>query len=155
MEITGLVTFTPMKFYLFLLINIFAISAKAQVNPNAIVGNWIDTVSQNRFEIAKVENTYSIKIIGLKSPLNDKGLPKTDVRNPDESLRNRQIMGMKIASGIVFNTRTKSWNGEEIYSPEKGMTASCTIVMSDANHLELVATKYFIKVVKNWKRYDK
>lgn len=148
------VTFIPMKYCLFLFVSIFAISAKAQVNPNAIVGVWIDSVSQNRFEIGKVDNAYTIKIIGLKIPLNEKGLPKTDFRNPEEALRNRPIMGMKIAAGIVYNGKANTWNGKEIYSPEKGMSASCNIVLKDANHLELVATKYFIKVVKNWKRYE-
>lgn len=144
-----------MKYTLFFLILFITSNASAQINANSIAGIWVDSTTQNRFEIVKIENAFSIKILALSVPLNDKGLPKTDEKNPVSNLRSRPILGMNIASGIVFDSKTSTWNGKEIYSPEKGITASCIIHLKDINHLKLVASKYFIKVEKNWKRYEK
>jgi hypothetical protein len=144
-----------MKYTLFFLILFITSNASAQINANSIAGIWVDSTTQNRFEIVKIENAFTIKILALSVPLNDKGLPKTDEKNPVSSLRSRPILGMNIASGIVFDNKTSTWNGKEIYSPEKGITASCIINLKDINHLKLVASKYFIKVEKNWKRYEK
>jgi hypothetical protein len=114
-----------MKYTLFFLILIITSNASAQINANSIAGIWVDSTTQNRFEIVKIENAFTIKILALSVPLNDKGLPKTDEKNPVSSLRSRPILGMNIASGIVFDSKTSTWNGKEIYSPEKGITASC------------------------------
>jgi hypothetical protein len=144
-----------MKQLLILLLSLFTIKANAQINANSILGFWVDSVSQNRFQIEKSAKLYTIKIVALSSPLNDKGLPKTDAKNPELNLRNRPILGMEIANEIVFDIKSSNWIGKEIYSPEKGMTASCVFSLKDANHLKLVASKYFIKMEKNWIRYEK
>lgn len=144
-----------MKHILILLLSLFTIKANAQINANSIVGFWVDSVTQNRFQIEKSAQSYTIKIVALSSPLNDKGLPKIDAKNPDINLRSRPILGMEIANGIVFDKKASSWNGKEIYSPEKGMAASCVISLKDINHLKLVASKYFIKMEKKWIRYEK
>ena len=137
-----------MKYTLLFLVVIITSNASAQINANSIAGIWIDSTTQNRFEIVKIENAYTIKILALSIPLNDKGLPKTDEKNPESNLRSRPLLGMNIASGIVFDSKTSTWSGKEIYSPEKGITASCIINLKDAKHLKLVATKFFIKVEK-------
>jgi hypothetical protein len=144
-----------MKPFLIILLSVFTFKAHAQINANSIVGFWVDSVSQNRFQIEKSAKAFTIKIVALSAPLNDKGLPKTDAKNPESNLRSRPILGMEIASGIIFDNKTTSWIGNEIYSPEKGMSASCVIYLKDPNHLKLVASKYFIKMEKNWIRYEK
>jgi len=144
-----------MKLLFIVLLSVFTFKTNAQINPNSIVGFWVDSISNNRFQIEKSSKYFTIKIIALDSPLNDKGLPKTDAKNPELNLRSRPILGMEIANDIIFDNKTISWIGKEIYSPEKGMSASCAISLKDANHLKLVASKYFIKMEKNWIRYEK
>jgi len=144
-----------MKFTLTAFLILFSVKSSAQINSSSIVGLWVDAVSKNMFEIEKNEQSYTIKIVALTNPLNDKGQPKSDQRNPDEKLRNLPILGMNIASGIIFDNKTSTWSGKEIYSPEKGMTASFVISLKDSKHLSLVASKYFIKMEKNWVRYEK
>src|SRR3982751_814008 len=39
-------------------------------------------------------------IVGLAKPLDKKGRPKVDKKNPDESLRNRPLMGLPILANM-------------------------------------------------------
>lgn len=70
-------------------------------------------------------------IIGLAKPLDKKGRPKVDKRNPNESLRNRPLIGLAIL-GNMKPAGANKWQGT-IYNADDGRTYSSYMSLSGRN----------------------
>ena len=53
-------------------------------------------------------------------------MPKTDIENPDEGLRDRAILGLEILSGMKYEGNG-TWGGGTIYDPVNGKTYSASM----------------------------
>ncbi len=71
-------------------------------------------------------------IVGLAKPLNKKGRPKVDKKNPNESLRNRPLMGLTILANMKPAGENK-WQGT-IYNADDGRTYSSYMKLSGQQH---------------------
>jgi uncharacterized protein (DUF2147 family) len=69
-------------------------------------------------------------IVGLAKPLNNKGQPKLDKRNPNEALRKRPLMGLTILANMK-PTGENNWKGT-IYNADDGRTYSSYMQLSGA-----------------------
>jgi uncharacterized protein (DUF2147 family) len=67
-------------------------------------------------------------IVGLAKPLDKKGRPKVDKKNPNESLRNRPLMGLPILANMK-PAGENSWQGT-IYNADDGRTYSSYMKLS-------------------------
>ena len=67
-------------------------------------------------------------IVGLAKPLNKEGQPKVDRKNPNESLRNRPLMGLTILANMK-PAGENSWKGT-IYNADDGRTYSSYMKLS-------------------------
>jgi uncharacterized protein (DUF2147 family) len=47
-----------------------------------------------------------------------KNVPKTDVNNPDQHLRNKPLLGLTVLSG--FRRNANIWSGGRAYDPKSG-----------------------------------
>lgn len=74
-------------------------------------------------------------IVWLKEPKNERGEEKQDVNNPDESLRNRPLMGLHMLKN--FHQQGDEWVDGEIYNPKNGKTYSCTMYVNEQGQLDL------------------
>jgi uncharacterized protein (DUF2147 family) len=99
------------------------------------LGIWTNEDKEARFEIFKCNEQLCGKIVWMKEPLRN-GKPKTDDKNPDETLRNRPIQGMVFMKGFSFSGANK-WENGTIYDPKSGKTYSCYIKMLDKNKMEV------------------
>ena len=72
----------------------------------------------------------------MKNPNDENGNPKTDQLNPDESLKNRSRLGMKIMYNFVYDGDDE-WDNGRIYDPKSGKTYRGTITMTSKNRLDL------------------
>jgi uncharacterized protein (DUF2147 family) len=70
-------------------------------------------------------------IVGLAKPLNKKGEPKLDKKNPDESLRSRPLIGLTILANMKPSGENK-WKGT-IYNADDGRTYSSYMKLSGTN----------------------
>ena len=61
-------------------------------------------------------------IVGLAKPLDKKGRPKVDKRNPNESLRDRPLMGLTVLANMRPAGENR-WQGT-IYNADDGRTYS-------------------------------
>jgi uncharacterized protein (DUF2147 family) len=52
--------------------------------------------------------------------------PKDD-ENPDETLRNRSLLGLQILSGFEYSAKKEEWENGEIYDPKSGNTYDCYV----------------------------
>ncbi len=60
-----------------------------------------------------------------------------DSLNPDESLRNRRLIGLDMLEGMTFNQDKNRWDGGTVYDPDIGKYYKCRLTLRDENQLEL------------------
>lgn len=117
-----------------------------------IIGNWLNATGEARIRIFSSGGKYFGKIVWLKEPLNESGVPKVDRYNPDSELMKRPLMGAFILKDFVFNE--DAWEGGSIYDPKIGKTYDCRISLKDQNTLNV---RGFVGVsilgrTENWTR---
>jgi len=119
---------------LLLLITAISFTGFAQ-NKDAIVGTWVNATGEAHVNIYKKGEKYFGKIDWLKAPKDEKGKPKTDYKNPDESLRSRPILGMEMLKDFVYDDG--KWTDGKIYDPKSGKTYSCNMNIKDNGQLNM------------------
>ncbi|EDM36198.1 hypothetical protein PBAL39_19984 [Pedobacter sp. BAL39] len=124
-----------MKYLSFLLLfTAMSFAATAQ-NSDAIVGKWINSSGEAHIEIYKKSDKFFGKIVWLKAPKDEKGNVKTDVKNPESSLKSRPILGMEMLTGFVYDDG--KWEDGKIYDPKSGKTYSCTMALKSNGDLNV------------------
>jgi uncharacterized protein (DUF2147 family) len=91
-----------------------------------ILGIWWNEEKTSRIEVFEENNKIYGKIVWLEDNTNPDGTaPRTDFENPDESKRNRKLIGQRILFGLEWDDDDNEWDDGEIYDPENGKTYSC------------------------------
>ena len=104
------------------LILISAFAAKAQTDK--VEGLWYNDAKTAKVQITKATNgKFNGKIVWLKEPT-ENGKPRTDQLNPDEQLRKKPLLGLRILSDFEKDGNDKYVDGK-IYDPKNGKTYSC------------------------------
>lgn len=114
--------------------------------PDTILGVWetehTDT-GWSHVEIYEEGGKIHGRIIWLKNPLYDAGEgvgvagePRVDLKNPEEGLRDRPILGLALMEGFAFNGANK-WEDGRVYDPENGKTYRGKLTLKDRDTLEL------------------
>ena len=86
------------------------------IGPNDITGLYWSPKKDARIEIYRKGKEYYGKFVWLANP-------RKDSENPDESLQNRDVLGLEFLSGFTFDDG--EYTGGRIYDPETGKTYSC------------------------------
>jgi uncharacterized protein (DUF2147 family) len=104
-------------------------------NADSILGEWYTEEERSLVEIYKCDALYCGKIVWLKHPTDEKGKEKVDLNNPDETRRDKKLLGLTILWD--FNHRdSNEWAGGKIYDPKNGKTYSCKMML-DGNRLKV------------------
>jgi uncharacterized protein (DUF2147 family) len=90
-------------------------------SADTVFGTWLHPANGGNIEMANCADKLCAKIVSI--PNNDP--PKTDKNNPDETKRDRPIIGMMILEN-AYKADEKSWKGS-IYSPEDGKLYDVTV----------------------------
>lgn len=90
-----------------------------------VVGKWKLEDGTAIVEIYKSGDAFNGKIVWLSEPTNPDGTPSLDDKNPDKSLRSRQIMGLNMLSGL--KPSGSEYTGGKIYDPSNGKTYNCSM----------------------------
>jgi uncharacterized protein (DUF2147 family) len=104
-------------------------------NKDAILGQWINSTAEAHVEIFKKGVKYYGKIVWLKAQKDEKGVVKTDLKNPDPALRTKPILGMEILRDFVYDDG--KWTDGKIYDPKSGKTYSCNMNIKDNGDLNM------------------
>lgn len=116
--------------------------------PDAIVGVWTTAEGKSQVEIYEQDGLYHGRIVALKEPFyptdpghkdyvpGREGQPKVDRNNPDEKLRDRPIVGLRLMTGFKHDG-DDTWSGGTIYDPESGKTYKCKLTLSQPNELKV------------------
>ena len=116
-----------MKKGLFSFITLLFISLSCFANSgvDAILGEWLSQEKDGKIIIFKQGDQYFGKISWGKTP------GKKDTNNPDEKLRNRELVGAIILKNFKFNGT--AWENGTIYDPNSGKTYDCILKVKDGN----------------------
>jgi uncharacterized protein (DUF2147 family) len=111
-------------------------SLYAQVSID-IIGYWLNEKEDAKIEIYQKENIFEGKIVWMAEPKDENGNWKLDSKNPNESMRNRKKMGLKILSDLKWNEDQKEWDNGKIYNSREGDTYSLFAKIEEKNTLNL------------------
>ncbi|GAB3575622.1 DUF2147 domain-containing protein [Spirosoma luteolum] len=122
---------------LLLLVALFVSASAPADDPDALLGRWLSSKKRNQVLIFKQGTKYYGKLVWMLEP-NEPGTsrPKTDVHNPEPSLRNRPLMNMVMLTNLTYKGNG-TWGDGEVYNPEDGKTYSCEVSMHDPNLLDI------------------
>jgi uncharacterized protein (DUF2147 family) len=115
--------------------NLFA--QKSNTNADAIIGVWLSENGRAKIKIERYGEKYSGKIFWLIEPIDPKtGKPKVDVKNPNEKLRDRPLLGMVNLLGFKYKGKNE-WGDGTVYDPGSGKTYDSNITLEDPNTIEV------------------
>jgi uncharacterized protein (DUF2147 family) len=127
-----------MKKLIYVLCFFVAFSLSAQNDPgDKLVGVWKPSNGRSMVKIDKIGNKYYGRVVWLLEPTNEDGTPRTDVNNPDESLRETPLKGYRLLKDFVYDEEEDLWVDGTIYDPNNGSTYNCKIELKDDNTIEV------------------
>lgn len=91
-------------------------------SSNEIIGFYWSPKKDAKIEIYLKDGYYFGKFVWAATP-------RKDIKNPDKSLQNRDIVGLEFLSKFTFEDGV--YNGGEIYDPETGKTYSCKMSLDN------------------------
>ena len=105
-------------------------------NPDSILGVWQNSDKSVLIRIYKENNRYHGSIIKMCSTDKD-ACNQRDTKNPDDSLKNRKLVGLVILKNLIFDGDS-TWEEGSIYDPNNGKTYRTKVTLSDdGNTLKL------------------
>jgi len=105
------------------------------------VDQWVTSEGEARIEISKSKGKYNGKIAWLKEPTyppgdKEAGKPVRDRKNPDESKRDRPIIGLELLKGLTYAGRN-TWENGTIYNVHDGKTYKCKVTLKTPYKLHM------------------
>jgi uncharacterized protein (DUF2147 family) len=98
---------------------LISLSTFANSGADTILGEWLSQEKDGKIIIFKQGEQYFGKISWGKTP------GKKDTNNPDEKLRNRELVGAVILKNFKFTG--SAWENGTIYDPKSGKTYDCIL----------------------------
>jgi uncharacterized protein (DUF2147 family) len=113
------------------------LSANKPFGADDIIGTWLTASKDAKVTIFKTGNYFYGKISWMREPLDEKGRPKTDINNRDESVQGKPVMNLLILKSFEYNAMDDLWQNGTIYDPKNGKTYSCKLELANSNTLEV------------------
>jgi uncharacterized protein (DUF2147 family) len=101
------------------------------------VGLWLTEGGKSRVEITQCGEMLCGTIVWLKEPLDENSKEKVDKNNPDDALKSRRLVGLKLLNGFVPGNEDGVWVKGTIYNPEDGDTYKCTMRLNEEGNLKV------------------
>jgi uncharacterized protein (DUF2147 family) len=141
------------KIKITLLLSFVGLLSFAQRNAD-LVGEWHNDKEDVVITIFEVNQTISAKITWMRSPNDKSGNPKTDLLNPDESLRATVKIGLIMMSNFS-HIAGNIWDNGTLYISKKGKTYSGMMRLKDENTLNIrgyIGFSFFERYSSTWTR---
>lgn len=118
---------------------------------DAIAGTWLTQKGDAQVMIYREGGQFLGKLVWLKEPNGDNGLPAVDDKNPDRRLRGRPILGLVIIHAVYKGPNR--WEGH-VYDADNGKTYGCILSLAGPDALK-VKGYIFVPLLggsETWKR---
>ena len=93
------------------------------------------------------------EIVWLKRPNDKDGKPRRDVKNDDESLRKRPMLGLKVIWGLE-DQGGGEWEDGDIYNARDGETYDGEVEVINTNTIEVSGCVWFVCKTETWTRVE-
>jgi len=108
-----------------------------------------------KIQIVKLDDgTYQGAVCWMDHLYDDKGKVRTDVKNPDKSLRSVPLDKVVIFSGLQYDAGKKQWSGTKIYDPGRGIRVKMTAKFEKPGTLIVRGTVLGIGESVTWVKQD-
>ncbi|MEM9099419.1 MAG: DUF2147 domain-containing protein [Pseudomonadota bacterium] len=104
------------------------------VNAQEIFGRWVVESGKAVIEILPCGQQACGRLAWLKNPLNEAGLPKRDIMNPDPESQSRLLCGLPLVEGLT-RQEDGMWAQGSIYSTRDGKSYGLDVMPIDENSL--------------------
>lgn len=111
--------------FVVLLLGCVQLVSGQQVGAGSVVGTWLSEDKDGKIEVYQAGGKIEGKLVWGKHIVDTQGNPEKDTKNPDEKLRNRNLMNLVILTGFVY--KDGEWSGGKIYDPKSGKTYSAVM----------------------------
>ena len=101
------------------------------------VGLWNTEENKGQVQISQCADKLCGDLVWLEQALDEQGKPTLDVHNPDESLRNRPLEGLRILWDMQPGGDGKTWKDGRVYDPESGKTYQGRMTLDEPDVLKL------------------
>lgn len=98
-------------------------------DSHAIEGVW-ETKTGGYVQIYQDGDTWNGRVVGSSD-----GVARYDENNPDESKRDRRLLGVTVLRDLKY-AGDQTWEDGSIYSPDNGKTYSAKARLTDPDTLE-------------------
>ena len=103
----------------------------AAVPTSSMTGTWLVESGEAQVKVERCGDALCGTVAWMRDPHDEHGNEKIDIFNPDETLRDRKVVGLRIME--VFPKKDKLvWKGA-IYDPNDGKTYRCTVEPESGN----------------------
>jgi uncharacterized protein (DUF2147 family) len=117
-----------LKGIIVLLLSLFSISQSySQEKSDVIIGVWESEDKDAKMEIYKDGNTFKANLLWGAQIVNEDGSSKKDVNNPDESLRNKDLVDGLMIIGLEYDG--EEWDDGKVYNNANGKWYNCYVWM--------------------------
>ncbi len=124
------------KIFLLNLMLAFTAIAFCQTNSGDVVGRWLSESGKAKIEIFETGGKFYGKIVWLKNPLDENGVPKVDKNNPKPEKRSIKLIGLLMVKSLEFDGKG-TWQNGTIYDPENGKDYKCKVTKTTEGKLEI------------------
>ena len=94
-----------------------------------IVGTYLCGTGKDAYkvQITKLaDGSYKGAVCWVADPYDAEGKVKTDVKNPDKSLRSVPMDRVVIFEGLKYDAKKQHWSDTKIYDPDRGIRVKMT-----------------------------
>ena len=108
----------------------------AASSQSTVEGIWVNGDGDGWIELAITDGELRGRITGSPDDPDNQKPSRTDVQNPDVTLRNRPLRGLLILTGFRADDSGR-WIGGRVYDPNSGNTYRGTITQVGEDTLKL------------------
>ena len=126
--------------------------ASADDEPGPL-GVWLTEGGGARVEIRPCGAMLCGRIVWIEEIPGIEGVEPRDVRNIDENLRDRPIVGLRVLTGLS-DAGGGRWEGGTAYNPEDGQIYSARIELAGPDTLEVEGCALFFCETRTWTRIE-
>ncbi|MBI3784078.1 MAG: DUF2147 domain-containing protein [Deltaproteobacteria bacterium] len=102
------------------------------------IGRWYAEGGAAQVDISDCGGELCGRVVWLRSPFDENGCELRDRYNPDQSLRQRPVIGLDIVRGLEPSSGSDAvWKGGTIYDPGSWRTYRASLSLIGENHIEL------------------
>jgi uncharacterized protein (DUF2147 family) len=115
-------TVSMLRFAVSLMLVAFGVTAGASASrAMELDGFWMDSHGEVVLQVSSCGDAMCAKVVWLRLPYGPDRLPLKDFRNPEASLQNRQVCGLRVIEGFTKQP-DGTWGGGDVYVPDLGMS---------------------------------